>query len=712
MRTLEVVDLINELFETTVILTVPIYQREYQWTLKECETLYNDVVNAGCKNTVHFLGTMHFKRIDKDLHDKNGCSTYIIIDGQQRLTTIYLILLALYYHEKEKSGTKPGKDERLLKKLKNSLHTITINGEICTLSLRAKDNYILTKLINKAFNEEVVEEIELGQVENKDNKKFNGKEKLKEFTAEERAEEIYKNFVWIYTQLEGVQIGNFYNKLEKLKVAPIELNEKFDEQEVFESLNTTGLKLTTSDKVRNYLFMPLNLQEQEDAHRRYWEPMEGRLGKDHFETFLQMYAMYVLLDDDIRKAQTYTELKKYYNKNSIEDRFGHLEKFSKWYSSYVGKYSLNKKNKEYTNIENIAVIFGKYINWRPGVLLYFYFLEQLEKGKIKETDVCEYMEIFLNYCIRAIFKKGNNVLHAQYVIALLKELEGSEFNNKEWKAIILRHIWGFPGNYAYPSDEELDCFDISTGFNSSRAEAVLYLLEDNDEITDISNITLEHIMPQEVGEWKDELKKIKNNTQEEYLRHIKRLGNMALLSSTNNRVCSNSKFSKKKDTYKESSFKTTREVCTYTEWDYETIDERTNELLKLVKDRFKELDRIKLPERPVDWDAIGSKQWKEITIRCGNIWIKPIESYQNLYLNVLEYLINELSFSVISEEASELIDTTIIKKSKSYMTINNTVYAIPKNIINKKKVGSEFIRNLLIKFNRLDDIVVVNDGWE
>jgi uncharacterized protein with ParB-like and HNH nuclease domain len=227
--------------ETT--FAIPVYQRNYDWTLSQCEKLLYDILEAGKSAEVnaHFIGSIVY--VHDDVYTASGLTELTIIDGQQRLTTITLIYIALY---------------RLAKELDNPM---------------LENRILKTYLINE-FSPEA-EKLKLKPTEN-------NKEALRHILNSNNENEfkggysrIIDNFNYLKSKIKADNFELILKGLSKLIFVDIALDRQKDNpQRIFESLNSTGLELSQADLIRNYILMGLSRPNQDRIYANYWEVIE------------------------------------------------------------------------------------------------------------------------------------------------------------------------------------------------------------------------------------------------------------------------------------------------------------------------------------------------------------------------------------------------------------------------------------------------------
>lgn len=222
---------------------IPIYQRLYSWKKEQCEQLWDDIIKIGGNDKAngHFIGSILYVR-----DDNTHSSPLLIIDGQQRLTTITLLFIALRNHLSEEV-------EILEKFSREKIESYLINSgndgdKKFRLILSESDKDTLLSLIDK--DKRKPSELSLKIVEN--------------FKLFEK---------WISENTDKLE--TIFKGLEKLMIVWIALKkEKDDPQLIFESMNSKGIELTQTDLIRNYIVMETEVKKQEDFYNQYWRAME------------------------------------------------------------------------------------------------------------------------------------------------------------------------------------------------------------------------------------------------------------------------------------------------------------------------------------------------------------------------------------------------------------------------------------------------------
>ena len=244
---------------------IPIYQRTYSWTQSECRQLWNDIIRTGSDERIgtHFVGSIVY--IEQGLSQVSSQSPLLVIDGQQRLTTVSLILEALARHVPE--GAEPV-DGFSAKKLRNYylLNPLEDGERAYKLLLTQTDKQTLLSLVEQ--------------------KPLPGEQSLR---LSDNSEFFEKQIAGFEGDLEPLCRG-----LAKLMVVDIALSRDQDNPQLtFESMNSTGRELSQADLIRNFILMDLEPECQARLYEDQWRPMEVTFGQEtygkHFDAFMRHY---------------------------------------------------------------------------------------------------------------------------------------------------------------------------------------------------------------------------------------------------------------------------------------------------------------------------------------------------------------------------------------------------------------------------------------
>jgi uncharacterized protein with ParB-like and HNH nuclease domain len=526
---------------------IPVYQRNYDWTQEQCKQLLNDILFAGKddKISAHFIGSIVY--VHDDVYTTSGIKELVIIDGQQRLTTLTLIYLALY---------------KLAQKLNDG---------------KMAEEIYETYLINKFTSEN--EKLKLKPTENND--------KAFSFLLSDHEGEQFPEFSRLIENYSFFRkcIGeNNYKQVEqglrKLIFVEISLDRQNDNpQRIFESLNSTGLELSQADLIRNYILMGLSSKEQNSIYKNYWSTIE-RYAKNETNNnslvsdFIRDYL--TLVNKKIpNKNKVYQEFKNRYpftEISELEDSLKDIKRLVIHYNKLV-----NPINEPDTDIrQQLEYIDKLEINVAFPFLLQVYddyACQHINKNEF--IAILEFVQCFT--WRRFIVGLPTNALNKIFM-SLYEKVSLDNYVESVQVALMQR-----TGTGRMPRDQEvLDALRTKDMYNIKNKNR-LYFLErlehhNNTEIIQVSgnsDITTEHIFPQNPDlKWKQEL------SNEDYhamlATYLHTAANLTL--SGNNGKLGNKSFTEKRDIqnvgYKDSGFWLNKQLAKLEKWDVAALKQR------------------------------------------------------------------------------------------------------------------------------------------
>lgn len=526
---------------------IPVYQRNYDWTTSQCKQLLDDILEVGAndKMKAHFIGSIVY--VHDDEYTSAGTKELVIIDGQQRLTTLTLLYITLY---------------RLALKINNEALVNEINE---------------TFLINKFAVEE--EKLKLGQTENNNRaiKYLLRADNDEEFTSYSK---IIDNFNYFYGRITEENYEFVLKGLSKLIFVEISLSRTNDNpQRIFESLNSTGLELSQADLIRNYILMGLNQSDQKKIYNNYWEIIEKlakneSLNKNKVSDFIRDYL--TLTNNKIpNKNKVYLEFKAKFpttNLKELEKNLLPIKKLVKFYNKL-----LNPQNELDKDIRlQLEYINRLEINVAYPFLMKVY--EDYEENIIDKTTFINILEFIQAFTWRRfIVGLPTNALNKIFM-TLYEKIDRTNYLNSLQIWLLQR-----TGSQRFPKDKEvIESLKLKDVYNI-KSKNRTYLLErlenyENKEpviIDGNTDITIEHIFPQNPDpKWKVELGSEEYNIiKETYLNTI---GNLTL--SGNNGKLGNKPFVYKRDLenagYKDSRLWLNKHLSNLEKWDKTAIENR------------------------------------------------------------------------------------------------------------------------------------------
>lgn len=547
------------------VFVVPVYQRNYDWQNDNCKQLFNDIVGIVQSGREHFLGTICFKVASS--HERS------IIDGQQRLTSITLMLKAIYDYDADQEIRDEIKDQYLYNKGRG------IDSEFLKykLHLNKRDDAVYHILLDTEA------------------KKVN--EKL---SSSQKNSRIYQNYLLFYDLISGYvekggAVGDILEALRSLTIIELEITQE-NPQEIFESLNSTGLDLTNVDLLRNYFLMQFGHDDQTRLYEDYWSQIEDAIGVDRMEQFFVDFLVFRKRSDaitingrrnHITEKSLYIAFKDYYASLNYETDyektfkcFEDLKNCAEIYKAFLFPDEINLDKESSMRRKLYFLLSINDSSKARSLLLYIFDLynKKLIDDEMLNTAVDGIAS--LTFRARICKAQGINRQFAGNVMIRLDEItDYSQFIEAFWQAITVGK-----GSYAFPSDAEfteaLVHKDLYQTLRSRGTKYLLYTLEAYSPYPkglppfDDESISIEHIMPQTLtAQWKIYLSK---ETMENYESALHRLGNLALTNY--NGEMSNKDFKDKREIYKDSKFYYTTRIPEYDQWQIGEIEDRSKKL--------------------------------------------------------------------------------------------------------------------------------------
>ena len=552
--------IIKTMFRSYPMMSIPNFQREYSWDKYYYNTFFIDILE-GIKqedkkliNTDYFIGTMVFSGSEKK------DESIEVIDGQQRMTTLTLLFLAIYFKLK---GTILAKDAD---KIYNQYVVNPYSEKEIKLKLLPPEEnlYILNKISHNKFNE-----LEAFQDRN-----------------------MLKNYLFFEKELENLSFDDMKhlsNGIEKLIYIDIALEKgKDDPQKIFESLNSTGLDLSQGDLIRNYILMDLERGEQNRIYKEIWIPIEnnckvsdGSEITSYVSDFIRDYL--TLKTEKISsKPKVFETFKAYYEKEN-DEKLEDMKKYSEAYS-YIIKPSLEKDRDIQRELDYLKSLDKTVINtFLIGILKDY-------KDNILEKDELVNILILLQSYLwrRYITEKPTNALNKIFQGMYGKISRSGNYYENLVDVLMAED---------FPTDEELEsALKLKNVYkDKEKLNYVFKKLENynHNELIDFENekITIEHIFPQKPNKtWKENYS---DNELEQMISFKDTISNLTLTGSNSN--LSNKAFHEKRDDevhgYRNSKLYMNKYLGRLEEWNLLSMEARFESLYD---------DIIKIWKRPED----------------------------------------------------------------------------------------------------------------
>ncbi|MDU9788588.1 DUF262 and DUF1524 domain-containing protein [Helicobacter pylori] len=521
---------------------IPIYQRLYSWGKEQCKQLWDDIIKIGGNDKMngHFIGSILYV-IDGIKHSNN---TLLIIDGQQRLTTITLLFIALRNHLSEEVEIL---EKFSHKKIESYLINSNKDGDNkFRLILSESDKDTLLFLIDK--NKRKPSEPSVKIVEN--------------FKLFEK---------WISENTDKLE--TIFKGLEKLMIVWIALKkEKDDSQLIFESMNSKGIELTQADLIRNYIIMETEVKKQEDFYNQYWRAMEENFKQNEtlFNQFVRHYLTIKTREiPNINKV--YEAFKRYQQERGIETEvlLQDLQKYCGYFCRIVFK--KEDDNKELNKALSFLVDLEMDVIYPLLLELYSDYID----GVLSKQDFTPIIYLIESYiCRRAVCGLGTNSLNKVFP-SFTKHIQKDEYF-KSLKA----HFGYLTEKQRFPNNDEFKKLFITIDFyHFQKREYFLERLEnfERKERVYTHEYTIEHIMSQTLREeWKRDLGE---NFQAIHDKYLHTIGNLTLTGY--NQEYSNNSFQEKRDMekgFKQSSLRLNQSLKDLESFGEKEIEKRANDL--------------------------------------------------------------------------------------------------------------------------------------
>lgn len=648
---------------------IPVYQRNYDWQEENCKKLFTDIENIIKHNEEieHFLGTVVYvlTKIERDYEE------YVLIDGQQRITSISLLLKAL--HEKIISeDTKESIWEQYLIN-KKSPDNIRIR-----LKPIESDSVSYKQLIDN----------------NDDSSNSNVCRNYKIF--KELLENSHYSAEQIYSALYKIELVTI--KLEKDKKSE-------NPQLIFESLNSTGLSLTQADLIRNYLLMNSEYEKQTVLYKNFWLKIEIKLTNKKISNFIRDFLT-MKTGKIANKNKVYDDFKEYMRIQKELNEEAVLEElvtYSKYYNWFLNANSnnekINEKLKHFKYLKNTTVY----------PLLLSIFEDTYYYKKLDEDKLLKIIDLLISYIFRRTicgYKTSSiNKVFASIPKKILENQNEKDIYFKIEKNLMERRL-----ETIFPRDEEFKVNFIKYNFEKNK-ELLRYTLKEleqkvsNNVINDTSNLNIEYIMPENLNsEWKLELGEKKfENTHLEYLGTI---GNSSLIE--NDLLRYNKNFKTKKEFYQKSNIEITRNINNYQVWTDNEIKNRAEQLYEKSKEiwsipagyKIQKLNNIEYGKEYLLNSSINVTGEKPDKLIIDGIPY-PVKSWKGL----LEKLCIEL-YNLDSDIFKELIYNPNFQ-TKERVILSNSISKLrqPIEISNDLYIESNLNANAILSYA---DIIAAN----
>jgi uncharacterized protein with ParB-like and HNH nuclease domain len=663
--------IITFLQAVNVQFVIPIYQRNYDWKNAECKELLNDIISVETEDRgTHFIGSIVF--VHEGTYSTSEVKELVIIDGQQRLTTINILYVALYRFAKENSKTQDA--ERLYNMFLTNQY---VQNESSKLKLKQTDsNSLAFKAIMLGTQNE------FGTFSN-----------------------VIENYNYFRSVINNDNFEIILRGINRLIFVEISLERgKDDPQRIFESLNSTGLDLSQSDLIRNFILMDLPPKDQNRIFETIWNPIEEN-AKDLIKQsslvseFIRDYL--TLRNKKIpNKNKVYAEFKRLYS-NKKEDAYHqeleNIKSLSVHYKKLVNPSTVSdasiRKELEYINRLEINVVY-------PFLLQVF---EDAENGSLSNENLIKILKLIQSYAWRRfVVGLPTNALNKIFM-SLYAEVDTEEYYDSVAKVLLKKK-----GSAKFPSNEDIKTALKDKDLYNTQPKNRNYLFEmlenyNNREYvnTNHENITIEHIFPRNPNDdWNTDL------SSEEYFlfkeKYVNTIGNLTL--SGNNGALSNKSFLAKKEMnndgneqgYNYSRLWLNTYLKSLDSWNITNYEERVN----IIYDRF-----LKIWEYPnvIIIDSDDSEEQNIFDAESPRN--KKLEYYIFENTKVEEDTVAQMYFGVIRNLYEKNSQLLVENQDTFKITRNPSDFRAPQEVTNGWYIESNIDSNS--KFNSLKRLLIL-----
>jgi len=524
---------------------VPLFQRTYSWRIENIQRLWDDIEDTGSSEpgSTHFFGSFVTFPVPSPA---SGVSKYVIIDGQQRLVTTFVFLAAVRNRILEIRPDYDKKDEI------NELYLIN--------KYHPADKYkvVPTQADRETFFK-TIDEFTFG---------IDGDHLILDSLN------FFKDRLSIISDLD-LLLNLKDTILQRFSVVDIRLDNDDDPYLIFECLNATGTPLTQADLIRNYLFMRVDQDRQQDVYDNVWFPMQQRL-RDYLEDFVRHYLAIGGTIPAYNKIYVTFKNSTDLIAKSSEDVINKMKELSK-YSNYYHKF-LQPKNEIHEGLRRYLEKFNR-IEVTTSYPLLLNLYDDYDNGQISDKQLLECLKTIETYIVR----RGVCGIAAQalnrYFPTVYKSLDKANMG-----ASLKNTLREADGAQRMPTDEEFrQCLTERSLYGTRILKYILEQIEnyENKEAVDFSKLQIEHIMPQKLNdEWKVTLG---DNWELAHQKYLDTLGNLTLTGY--NPEYSNKSFKTKRDCengFTQSRLRLNSDLAKLDSWNEEEIKKRAERLAELA----------------------------------------------------------------------------------------------------------------------------------
>lgn len=640
-------NLLAFLSENYVTFNIPVYQRNYSWKKKQWERLISDIENIDLSTSyTKFLGSIIYL-LNKKQTFLNIEKDYDVIDGQQRLITFSLLLFAMLTKMKEKE-----------------IHLEYLEEILYSAIFRKQGKEVFLKLKPVSIDMQVFKNLLM----------YGNTQSLKN----ENIKIAYDFFFSYFETKTEEDYMMFFNKLQRLNIVEIGLDEEIDSpQDIFESLNTTGLSLTKADLIRNFLLMGFKKEEQEEIYLSLWRPIESYFEKFEEKSSIDKFFKYYL--ESYTTNYNITEINLYHSFIEFSKKEGNFIHNLTTKESIMQDidYSL-KLYKKMTNFEdsrtkvNTKLKMLELLDYKEHTSFLFILYKKLQEGSLSEETFLKLLNLIEIYIVRAsIVSKPStgffSPIKNETILFLERESLNRE-NEEDFYFLILnlfiRDMESSSYKYkvstgkkgAMPSNALVRQAFKEKNFYSDLGRFILKRINSSNEkeLLEKEDLQIEHIMPQTIvgTDWIIDLGDFYSKIHETYLHNI---GNLTLTGF--NQTLSQKNFRRKKEIFSKSNIEINKYFNDLEEWGEKEIKERNDILLEEVlriwhipkskdhttkqeKENFSIMEILEMDEPNIQIKKYQDKRYIYNQITSWNSFV--IHILENIYKNHREIFLTKI----------------------------------------------------------------------
>ncbi len=536
---------------------IPRFQRDYSWTEEEWDDLWADILETVREGgePAHYMGYLVLQSQD----DK----TFDVIDGQQRLTTLAIIVLAVLRNFKRlvEQGVDAEKNQRRMEQIRQAyigyLDPITLLPRSKLSLNRNNDNYYQTYLV---------------PLVNLPSRGFKASEHLLR-----KASEWFEGKVRDYgardTTDEGVALATLVETMsDRLFFTVITVTDELNAYKVFETLNARGVRLSATDLLKNYLFSVLHKQNEHEremlALEERWEALVARLGAESFPTFLRVH--WISRETFVRQSELFKAIRT--RLTTRESVFGLLRGMEEDVDPYLAL--TNPEGAHWApQLKTCAGLLSLFNVRQPFALL----VAARRRFEDDEFEILLRAMVVMSFRYNVICGQSTSEQERTYH-KIAQRISAGELTSVQRVLELLRPL--YPGDDTFRAAFAEKSLQIKQSRNRKVALYILCALEKQETGQEYdrgsASLSIEHVLPQNPGQdWPF--------TDEEAQGMVCRLGNMTLLNAAENRDIGNADFAAKRAAYGNSAFHMTQKIAEENaEWTPERIAERQKSMARVA----------------------------------------------------------------------------------------------------------------------------------